>query len=128
MSTLDEWIGELQGRIVLWRSVSEIDVADVAEHLEESETTLRWLIELRARRLAMGRDPDDERNAVADLACPACGDIMGECGCAVAAAVTEEALGFPGPGELPTIEEGDCGGDLDDCPFAGDCVECEAQS
>jgi hypothetical protein len=29
----------------------------------------RWLRELRARRLAMGREPDDERNAAADMCC-----------------------------------------------------------
>jgi hypothetical protein len=38
-----------------------------------------WLRELRARRIAMGRDPDDERNAVADLACPGCGSA--DCCC-----------------------------------------------
>jgi len=68
---------------------------NAAEYTGESETELdaeyqwlliaRWLRELRARRIAMGRDPGDERNATADLACPGCGDIMGECGCVQAA-------------------------------------------
>lgn len=56
----------------------------------DRELTVQRLRELRARRIAMGRDPDDERNAAADLACPGCGDMDGDCGCAAAA----EEMGF----------------------------------
>lgn len=42
----------------------------VPEHQQRQLVGL--LRELRARRIAMGRDPDDERNGPADLCC--CGD------------------------------------------------------
>lgn len=40
-----------------------------------------WLLELRGRRIAMGRSPDDERNAAGDLACPGCGGVLPKCSC-----------------------------------------------
>lgn len=62
---------------VLWANLlAAIDAADL--EAEESTGKLEregwqqqaaWLRELRARRIAMGRPPDDERNAAADLCC-----------------------------------------------------------
>lgn len=40
---------------------------------EDAERDLGWLLELRARRKAMGREPDDERNAAGDLC--RCGEV-----------------------------------------------------
>jgi len=117
---------------------------NAAEYTGESETELdaeyqwlliaRWLRELRARRIAMGRDPGDERNATADLACPGCGDIMGECGCVQAA---EEMAAFDeGRDEIAAAEtladlevRGTCGVLIDDCPFTvatiESCADCD---
>lgn len=39
------------------------------EELEQWLLIAGWLRELRARRIAMGREPDDERNAAADMCC-----------------------------------------------------------
>jgi hypothetical protein len=103
----------------LERGIEDADIrAGDADNPFEREHWLLiagWLRELRGRRRAMGRDPDDERNAVADLACPGCGDLEGECGCVEAA---EEMGAFDGR-LCPGCGSVDCCCD-DDAPPSGE--------
>jgi hypothetical protein len=79
--TLKERVAQLEG----WLAERE----DVARHLKERghvvpmelqraialmRADLGWLRELRARRIAAGREPDDELNAPADMCC--CGHCL----------------------------------------------------
>jgi hypothetical protein len=74
--TLSERITELESRLsarMITANMLEAAGRLVPRELQQAITTQRqdlgWLRELRARRIAMGRVADDERNAAEDVCC-----------------------------------------------------------
>jgi len=89
--TFDEAVERLRRETRLSKQIEElagyVDKArrNVSRRLyllsgEQLALLVGQLRELRGRRVAMQREPDDEVNAPADLACP-CGQLEGNCDC-----------------------------------------------